>query len=297
MNIRQMEIFLKVIESGSFLSAASGLFMSQSAVSQQISRMEQELGFTLFHRNGHGIQLTEAGTYYAAGVREILNIHRTTVAACLGSNEKSIQTTIGCTGFTSSYLLPQAMKQMQDLFPNARIDTCRVEPHHIVKALEEKEIDLAYVPEHISRLWPKIRFQLVAKAPLYCVIRKDSPLAGMELISQADLLDTTIVMPDEKYCSDQLRNLVSSLRALNDNSSFQTRRGTDIDNALIQVLADKRCVAVAPVYTLPAHADIVTIPLDDHDLLGVGFSYVKRLSLLEEELLKCCQQLGALQSK
>ncbi len=297
MNIRQMEILLKVIEEGSFISAASTLFMSQSAVSQQISRMEQELGFPLFYRKGHGIQLTEAGSLYAAGVKEILNIHRTTIAACVGSDDRSGQTTIGCTGFTFSYLLPQALKHVQDMFPNARIDTCRVEPNHVEKALAEKEIDLAYVPEHISRLCPKIKIHLVAKAPLYCVIRKDSPLAGMELISKADLLDTTIVMPDEKYCSDQLRNLVSSIQAINGNSSFQTKRGTDIDNALIQVLADKRCVAVAPVYTLPAHADIVTIPLEDNDLLGIGFSYEKRLSLLEEELLKCCQQMGASQSK
>ena len=46
MNLRQMEIFLRVTECESFLEAANSLFMSQSAVSQQIIRMEKELGFS-----------------------------------------------------------------------------------------------------------------------------------------------------------------------------------------------------------------------------------------------------------
>ena len=65
MNLRQMEIFLRVTECESFLEAANSLFMSQSAVSQQIIRMEKELGFPLFQRNGRGIQLTESGARYS----------------------------------------------------------------------------------------------------------------------------------------------------------------------------------------------------------------------------------------
>ena len=150
MNLRQMEIFLRVTECESFLEAANSLFMSQSAVSQQIIRMEKELGFPLFQRNGRGIQLTESGARYSSGVREILRIHRATVAACISPD--CYHTTIGCTGFSSYYYLPQAIKYMQELYPQAQIVTYRVDANNFEKELEQGNVDLVFIAKHIAAM-------------------------------------------------------------------------------------------------------------------------------------------------
>src|SRR4051794_36536645 len=61
MTLQQLEYFLAAVEHGSFSAAADTLHMAQPSLSEQVRRLEGELGVTLFHRLGRGIKLTEAG--------------------------------------------------------------------------------------------------------------------------------------------------------------------------------------------------------------------------------------------
>jgi DNA-binding transcriptional LysR family regulator len=72
-DLRALRLFLEVIESGSFSGAARALRITQPTVSQQIGRLEVELGGRLFERVGHEIHITELGKKfkeYALGVVE-----------------------------------------------------------------------------------------------------------------------------------------------------------------------------------------------------------------------------------
>ena len=61
LDAHQMEVFLAVAEKLSFTRAAEGLFLTQSAVSHQISKLEQALGCELLLRQGRAVSLTAAG--------------------------------------------------------------------------------------------------------------------------------------------------------------------------------------------------------------------------------------------
>ena len=61
MNIRQLEYFVKVYESGSFFKAADSLFISQQALSRALATLEQELNAQLFYRNHKGVIPTPLG--------------------------------------------------------------------------------------------------------------------------------------------------------------------------------------------------------------------------------------------
>ena len=61
MLLRQIKYFIAVVESGSFTEAAEKLFISQSAVSQQIRALESELGVALLIRKNRSFTLTQAG--------------------------------------------------------------------------------------------------------------------------------------------------------------------------------------------------------------------------------------------
>ena len=64
MILRQIKYFHAVVEQGSFTAAAKHVYVSQSAVSQQIGQLENELGFKLLEREPRGSSLTPAGKYF-----------------------------------------------------------------------------------------------------------------------------------------------------------------------------------------------------------------------------------------
>ena len=72
MLLRQIKYFIAVVESGSFTETAEKLFISQSAVSQQIRALESELGVNLLIRKNRGFTLTQAGEYFYRNARILL---------------------------------------------------------------------------------------------------------------------------------------------------------------------------------------------------------------------------------
>ena len=72
MHLKQVETFLTVAECGCFSRAGEKLFISSSAVAQQIGSLEEDIGASLFHRTTHGVRLTEIGRYLAAEGRELV---------------------------------------------------------------------------------------------------------------------------------------------------------------------------------------------------------------------------------
>ncbi len=66
MTMQQVQYVLEVARTGSVSRAAEGLYLSQSALSQQLRRLEAELGYPLFLRTAHGLQLTPEGARFCA---------------------------------------------------------------------------------------------------------------------------------------------------------------------------------------------------------------------------------------
>ena len=74
MKISQLEYFVSAAKHHSFTKAAKEYYTVQSSVSQQITALEDELGFSLFERTGKGLSLTPAGERYYADTIRVLNI-------------------------------------------------------------------------------------------------------------------------------------------------------------------------------------------------------------------------------
>ena len=74
-NLNDMMVFLAVVETKSFSAAARELGRTRSAISQSVSRLETDIGTRLLYRNTRSLNLTEAGTHFAAHCREIKRSH------------------------------------------------------------------------------------------------------------------------------------------------------------------------------------------------------------------------------
>lgn len=96
MLLRQLEYFSAVVESGSFTEAAKHCFVSQSAISQQVKALEEELGTTLLERKGKSFTLTPAGEQVLAAAHDVrTRIDQMNLALAHRSREEQRKLRIG----------------------------------------------------------------------------------------------------------------------------------------------------------------------------------------------------------
>src|SRR5258708_3866678 len=92
MELRHFRYFGAVAEQGSFSKAARTLYVSESAISEQVGDLERELGVTLFHRDGRSVALTAAGEVFLEETRTVLAAARHAVEMAQGAQRGEIGT-------------------------------------------------------------------------------------------------------------------------------------------------------------------------------------------------------------
>ncbi|MGE5501858.1 MAG: LysR family transcriptional regulator [Ignavibacteriales bacterium] len=118
----KLRVFHAVAEAGSFTHAGEVLNLSQSAVSRQISALEESLNLPLFHRHARGLILTEQGELLYKTAREVFSKLAMTEALLTESRERpqgplKITTTVA---FGSLWLTPR-IKEFLDLYPDIAV--------------------------------------------------------------------------------------------------------------------------------------------------------------------------------
>jgi len=134
MDWEKLKIFHVVAEAGSFTHAGETLGLSQSAVSRQISALEQELKVPLFHRHARGLILTEQGDILFRTAHEVFVKLEATRAALTDSREKpngelKVTTAVGL----GSFWLAPRMGEFLELYPDISIKL----------VLSDEELDLS----------------------------------------------------------------------------------------------------------------------------------------------------------
>jgi DNA-binding transcriptional LysR family regulator len=130
----KLRIFHAVADAGSFTHAGTELSLSQSAVSRQISALEEDLHVPLFHRHARGLILTEQGEVLYRTAHEVFTKLAAARTRLMDSKEKptgdiKITTTVG---LGSVWLTPR-IKEFMELYPDIRVQMI----------LEDEELDLS----------------------------------------------------------------------------------------------------------------------------------------------------------
>lgn len=129
----KLRIFHAAAQAGSFTHAGENLNMSQSAVSRQVSALEQDLGVSLFHRHARGLILTEQGEHLYRAANEVmlkLDAVRGRLAEASGKPSGSLRmtTTVGL----GSTWLTNRIHEFVDLYPDIKLQLL----------LDDSELDL-----------------------------------------------------------------------------------------------------------------------------------------------------------
>ena len=146
MTLQQLEYFLAAANHRSFSAAAQALHMAQPSLSDQIRRLESELGVALFARGGRGLELTEAGRLFrphaertvaaaeeaAESVREVRDITGGTV-------------TFGTFGSAHHYILVGLLQDFRSQYPNVRVRAIGQNSAEVADAVRDGHVEAGLV--------------------------------------------------------------------------------------------------------------------------------------------------------
>ncbi|MBI5928012.1 MAG: LysR family transcriptional regulator [Chloroflexi bacterium] len=146
LDLRKLEIFQTVVETGSFSLAAERLFLTQAAVSQHIKELEIGLGTDLFVRGRRGVVLTASGEILADYTRRILHlVTEAAVAVTDVAHLKRGEIRLGATPGIGGYVIPGWMQSFRKVYPQLTLSLTTDVTDGIVDLLQRDRLDLAFV--------------------------------------------------------------------------------------------------------------------------------------------------------
>lgn len=133
--------FVAIVDTGSMLNASEKVFVTQSALSLQIKRLEELLQQSLFHRDGRRLTLTPAGELMLDYSRKVLTLHDEAVAA-VSAGQFSGPARIGMVQDFAEMLLSGMLGQFAELHPEAQIYSRIAGTAELLAQLERRQLDI-----------------------------------------------------------------------------------------------------------------------------------------------------------
>jgi len=156
--LKQLKAFCAVAKSGKMTDAAEQLFLSQPAISLQISALERDMDTVLFERHGPRINMTREGQELYEMARplvEALDTLNTRFNRQMKGDLDSGEVVIAAGESTIIYLLPRLVKQFRDRYPNIHVQLRNVTGRDGLAMIRDDEVDFAFgsmldIPSDIS---------------------------------------------------------------------------------------------------------------------------------------------------
>jgi len=142
MELRQLRYLVRVIELGSISRAALDLELVQSALSQQISRLESELSTRLLQRSPKGVTPTEAGLAFFREAQLVLR-HAEQAVRSAQESRLSGSVSVGMAPTTAAVLGLPLLRAMRERYPDVRLHVVESLSGHLTGMLNARQLDLA----------------------------------------------------------------------------------------------------------------------------------------------------------
>jgi molybdate transport repressor ModE-like protein len=182
LDLKRLRVLSEVARQGSFSAAANTLYLSQSAVSQQVATLEKEVGLDLLERTTNGPKLTDAG--------QVLVTHADAAIARLEEAEHEVAASFPT---ASVGLLTDALSEFRSTHPNVELKVTEAEPEESLPLLRAAEIDLAIVFDYSTL--PEdggdrdVERTLLLSESMYVALPREHPLAKSKRVPLAKLAD------------------------------------------------------------------------------------------------------------
>jgi DNA-binding transcriptional LysR family regulator len=185
MELRHLRYFVTVAEELHFGRAAVRLNMAQPPLSQQINKLEDELGFPLLLRNKHHVELTPAGKVFLEEARiTLVQADKAAAAAWRAHEGVEGRLTIGFVGSVTYNIVPLLQKYRLQ-FPMVHLSLHQMKSAHQLQALHEKKIQLGILRPPVQS--PYLESETIHKEAYVAALPESHPLAGRDTLRVEEL--------------------------------------------------------------------------------------------------------------
>ena len=195
MNIRHIETFVAVVDSGSFSKASQALYTTPTALTQQVNTLERNLGVQLLARDYRGVSPTKAGEAFLPYARDLVRLAGLAERAArdaAGTGRSQIR--IGSYRDIVLVQLQQILSGFSQICPDVDVSFVDGDYRNFMSQLTQGDIDL-YIHPHGSELDRRgIGYQKLGMTRMSCSMSFDHPLAARSEIGVHDLADCNVIV-------------------------------------------------------------------------------------------------------
>jgi LysR family hydrogen peroxide-inducible transcriptional activator len=221
MEFHQLRYACAVAETGSFSRAAERCQIAQPSLSQQILKLEEDLGAKLFDRLGRSIRITEAGRAFlphARSILEQLESARLSVAEKNADVRGSVA--VGAIPTIAPYLMPRYAVAFAKKYPDARLRIVEETTPVLVEGLRDLSIDVAILALPLRH--KDLQFFPIRTEPLFAALPKDDPRSAQESLALKSLRGESFVMLRDGHCFRDLSIATCTHARITPNIAFES---------------------------------------------------------------------------
>lgn len=258
-----LRYFLAVYEAGSVNAAARGLFVAASAVSRQMSRLEQDVGAQLFVRLPGGVRPTESGHAFARYARRTIQEAGNVIDEIHESRSADTVIRVAAPNGIGHEFLPRVAAEYRSIHGGARFVLHVTDPGAATQMVRDGAVDVA-VTFNIA-IARGVKIVHSAPAPLQAVMRAGHDLSGHAVVGLGDLLKFPIVLNAPNTTN---RHLIDVVTASN-GAPIEPVLVCDNPDATVRFVSRSDAVSLLGAITIVKDleiGDIVAVPVREKEL-------------------------------
>ena len=269
MKISALLVAVTVADEMSFVKASEKLYISQPAVTQQVKKLEEELGFPLFNRDKHHVSLTVQGEIFLPAARKMISLYNHTLEECRARTGSGQLLQVGYIGQIHLHAFQPVIKAFSEQYPACRLELMRLMPSMLGRMIRSGMSGLFIGPAELFRDQP-IPFHTVYTDHHFCVVNRGHPLAKRKEVTIGELVPYRLLMPDRTFPYGHMQQLIPKLEET--GLPFQYGQGNNLDQVTIKLLETQTDLAIMPGFAVPVHPSLRSVPLKDGISIPVGLA-------------------------
>jgi LysR family hydrogen peroxide-inducible transcriptional activator len=199
MEVHQLRYVCAIADTGNFSRAAERCQITQPSLSQQVLKLEEELGTKLFDRLGRSIRLTESGRAFIPRARTILEQMEAARSSAADQNtDFRGSVTVGVIPTIAPYLIPTYAARFAKRYPEAKLRIVEETTSVLVEGLRDLSLDVAILALPLRH--KELELSPIRTEPLFAVLSTQHPHASAKSLALRDLRGESFVMLRDGHC-------------------------------------------------------------------------------------------------